>query len=643
MCCVVHVCFHKLFSWYVFFFSLEKRYIVNYSLKMVACTLLIEITKFCREPPPTFLPASLPIANMNRSISTQSQERKPSNNSVLSSDSDTNPSPTPSFSQSRTRQGSLDYYRKGSSPLLEDVPRFLSTDHPPSPNTNARVSMYLRVNSRHGKKHPRTQSHTTQSASRNKPHTSQMEIPADTFRVISSNPPLKGTRRMSVSAAAFLNQSQLNPADSHVSGASIRHRGRPSVAINANVLRRKSVSGSVLKSTNSRKENSSPVLSHTEVNARGSIQATITPPSSHRLNSPQGVRRRPSVLGRVFQRGRQIAQRGRRPANQSEGSGGRNRVSTTTNTSSATSSPCLNHQHSMSTAKADALYSNTLEDIKSHFPWLDVVEHMIVSFYSTSTELQERRKKSCYELMVALRYIFSLKFEKEKSEPAPTGVASNQSPVRAFSVVEATLTTAFTSAALIPDIKPNSSTSSSNGSRTMGSIIRQAPPKSASSSKEMMKALGKLDFSGVRLRRFLESGVTWGSKLEGDLSLTDILGDDNEMLHTSIDYLLEIDSSLSLEGILDSFNSTRSQYVSTFFAGLLHTPFSLLTYAAPVLPASTFRDLQESSWMALCDQDYEYADAAGLHLCPLIHSCMTVECTAFYTIVYSTCTCLYIN
>ena len=44
----------------VLILHLDKRYIVNHSLKMVACSLLIEITKFCREPPPRFLPTALP-------------------------------------------------------------------------------------------------------------------------------------------------------------------------------------------------------------------------------------------------------------------------------------------------------------------------------------------------------------------------------------------------------------------------------------------------------------------------------------------------------------------------------------------------------------------------------------------------------
>ena len=582
---------------------------------MVACSLLIEITKFCREPPPRFLPTALPHpSSIRRSNSSQSQERKASNISVLSSDSDTNPSPTPSYIHARNRQGSLDYYRKGSSPLLEDIPRFLSSDHPlSSPNTSSRVSMYLRVNSRHGKKHPRTQSHSTQGAARGKSHqTPTVEIPGDTYRIVSSGSPVKSTRRMSVSAAAFLNQPQIN-TESHGHNSSIRHRGRPSVSVNAHAVRRKSFSSSALRP---RKE-TSPILSHTEVSSRG-VQAIVTPPISARLNSPQGIKRRPSVLGRVFQRGRQMAHRGKRP-NQQADSGGRGRVSTTTNTSSAASSPSLARQKSVPVTRADAWYDNKLEDVKSHFPWLDVVEHMIVSFYSNSSDLQDKRKQSCCELMMALRYIFSLKFEKDKS-PAHGNTPSYLAPDRSrpHPVLEASLATAFTDRTLLTETDaPSDITGKTrSGSRTMGSIIRQNPPPPAKdvSFKDMPRALGKLDFSGVRLRRFLESGMAWGCELGDDVTLQSIFGEDQDLLHTSIDYLLETDSAISVGGLLESYNSTRLQYVSTLLAGLLHTPFSLLTYAAPVLPPSTFRDLQESSWIALCDSDYEYADAAGIIL-----------------------------
>lgn len=578
---------------------------------MVACILLIEITKFSREPPRAFLPVSPPSYPLKRSTSSQSQERKPSNISVMSSDSDTNPSPSPNYSY-QTRQGSLDYSRKGSSPLLDSVPRFLSTDlHPGSPNT--RVSMYLRVNSRHGKKHPRTASHSIQSSSRAKNHqtttTTSIETPGDTFQVLSSNVlQSKTNRRLSVSAATYL--SQLNTETQ--GNANIRHRGHPSLSINhTNAARRKSMSGSVLK-TSTRRVNNSPILSNVEGTSRGSIQATMTPPTSQRLNSPQPISRRPSIIGRMFQRGRQ--RRRQNPSESSTGGGGgyRGRLSTTTNTSSANSSPCLTRQKSVPHSKTDHFYNNTLEDIKSNFPWLDVVEHMIVSFYSTSAEFQDQRKKSCCELMLALKYIYSMKFEKEdKSTGAATAIPlSAQVPDQFTKPIEISLASVFTNATLIPDSSTLSSDHSTTGTRTMGSILRSHQPKHVSTS-DMPRALGKLDFSGVGLRRFLESGMSWGASLNEKISLNDVLGDDKDNMYSSVDYLLETDSAQSLEELLSSFNAERFQYISTFFVGLLHAPFSLLTYSAPVLPQSTFKDLQESSWIALIDQDYEYADAAG--------------------------------
>ena len=602
----------------------DKRYIVNYSLKMVACILLIEITKFLREPPPIFLPPFSPTS-VNRSMSTQSQERKPSNISVLSSDSDTNPSPSPSF---KARQSSLEY-RKCSSPLLEDIPKFLSTDHPPSPNAQSRnLSMYLRVNSRYGK-HPRPLSHSTQGTTRGKHHQASLESSAETFRVASGSSPMKVNRRMSVSAAAILNTQQSVP-ESHSS--SIRRHIHPSVAVNPNVLRRKSFSGGAVRQT-SRHDSSPVVTRRAEAPTRGGSHIIVTPPTIHRHSSPQSSRRRrQSFVGKVqgvLQRGRQIAYRGKRPHVDAK----KPRASTATNASSATSSPGLSHhrgQQAHLQAKTDSMYTHTVDDIRMNFPWLDVVEHMVVSFYSTPTEFQNKRKQSCSELMVALKYMYSMKFQKNKdattssdSVRTPTEFPSKVRPVS-----EAGITTAFTNATFIPEpFSPTKTGTSTTGSRTMGSIIRQTPFTQVSFD-EMPSSLGKLDFSGVRLRLFLESGIMWGSKLDENLKLEDILGEDKELLDFSIDYLLETDSSHSLEHLLDTFNSRRLEYVSTIFAGLLHAPFSLLTYSAPVLHHQTFRDLQESSWIALCDTDYEYADAAGT---VNIVAC-TCTCTCFVSI-----------
>ena len=580
---------------------------------MVACVLLLEITKFLREPPPLFLPIHHP-AYLRHSPSVISQERKASNISTMSSDSDTL---SVTHDRYMKRRGSSEH-RKGSSPLLEDVPKFLSAEQPSSPSLLPRKeSVYLRVNnSRYGRQ---TRAHT-QGTSRKPPQSSSIEIPSETYRFSGNTSPIKSARRMSMSATALLQRQASQPESQH--NTSIRHHARPSVAFlqDSAIKRRKSFSGTPVR--NFRKENS-PNLTYQPNSYTHGPTFTRQSSANQRIpSSPQSQRHLPSAFSRFLQRGRHIAVRHRPTRTESAV-----RKHPSITTSSPGSSPGSRRRISRSQSEQQdvAQYNQALEDIRTNFPWLDVVEHITTSFYFVSSELRAHRRQSCGELMIALKHIFAVKFKPQKRGVSDATLKNPQSNTFPRTQSRTSIGTVFSDSVFVTlpgtpiHVRGGSIMSST---RTTGSINRRTAP-SQSSTDQLSQGLAKLDFSGVRLRFLLECGEWRMDEGDGDGEK------EEEEEDISIDHLLETDFSQSLETLLDKFNDARLDYISSIFAGLLHAPFSLLTYAAPVLQSSTFKDLQDPAWIALCDQDYEYADAAG--------TCVMCTCTciSYYMCIYS--------
>ena len=588
----------------------DKHYIVNYSLKMMACVLLLEITKFLHEPPPRFLPPT-PPAQPQTVVMPSSNERKYSNVSSLSIDSDTlfPPSSFPNPNEGRAgirRMSSEHIVRHSSGAGFEDLPRFLSVEQQLSSTENnpssRKVSIFLRVNNRYGRQtHPH--SHGPPVTHRKGP--GYVEVPSDTYhhRVTSpSHSPNKLVRRMS----SVHHQTSI-PFETH--NSSIRHHGH--ITRGSNIKRRMSFAGSSAR--DHIKRDKEP---HTHQPTR---QPSIPSSASHNLKVHSQRHQRTSVISRVnglFQRGRQIALR--RPHG---ASANKKRPSTTTQTSSAGSSPSTHRRILHNQLQQEStIFNERLEDIRTNFPWLDVVQHIVVSAHEANPELKLKRKQSCNDLMIALKRIYSLEINPPEPENVTNGPIKSTTLPRPLSRIA--VNNIFSEAPLTPLTTPKSQISTISGSATgsaIGSVAGLAVgsvtgsfhftmPNSSQSDEKANKpcpklqGLAKLDFSELRLRSMLEKGSIWG-------------GLNNEMeveSEVTLDQLIEIDSAYPLEKLMTDYNQQRLEYCTTSVAGLLHAPFSLLTYAGPVLSPQVFKDIREVAWEALLDSDYNCADAAGI-------------------------------
>jgi hypothetical protein len=172
----------------------------------MGCLLLLEITKFLREPPPKFLPSeTLPQTHGHHN---PSFERKYSNMSSLSTDSDMVNVVSPAPPSHRVSSENLPRNS------LDDTPKYLSVHsvdqptHEPPPTSSRKVSVYLRVNSRHGR-----QPHPHGSPVNRRPNSNYIEASSDLYKTTTpmQHSPVKQNRRMSMSAVAFLNKQSTVP------------------------------------------------------------------------------------------------------------------------------------------------------------------------------------------------------------------------------------------------------------------------------------------------------------------------------------------------------------------------------------------------------------------------------------------------
>ena len=80
---------------------------------------------------------------------------------------------------------------------------------------------------------------------------------------------------------------------------------------------------------------------------------------------------------------------------------------------------------------------------------------------------------------------------------------------------------------------------------------------------------------------------------------------------------------------------TTYVYYCRTMSGLLHAPFSLIVYAAPVLSMDSFTYLREIAWDTLLDADQDLSVAAGTNLS--IYPCLLHVCTFSFFQLHSSC------
>lgn len=543
---------------------------------MAACVLLLEITKFIREPPPDFAsfpnhPAH-PVIQVSTTTPMSSGDRKFSNLSILSTDSDSSRlavSPVPPFVPPIRRLSSEQQLRHSTGISLEDIPKFRSvdqqqlTDQQPSQHLR-KLSVYLRVNSRYGR--PNRVAHPSLF-----PKTP--EATPDPHRLASPNhSPLKANnRRMSMSVAA-LKQASAGAHD--VTGSTTRRLPRRSVAFIAHPSsrRRMSVAANFSVHDHARKETSpNPVLNPHAYSRQGSVPGT-----GKGIGSPSNRRHRPSVFNKVA---RKFAFRQRGKQEHAD----KKKLSTTTqasSTGSTANSPNLSHRRTIMHHLSS--HTETLNDLQTNLPWLDIVEHLAAASNSPSPAINLQRRKACLELIAALEKIYGGEVETQSEsnlESSSAGSPVKGAPSLTRPMYRNSISTAF---------------SDSMGSDTRH-LLSPSLARSATGTFrrfiDFHRALASLNFTGVRLTTFMVPG--------------------NDNVDLTMDELLEQDSAQDAKKIQYEHSRERLQYIQQGYAGLLHAPFSLLTYAAPLLTPSDFMQLKEVAWEMLLDSDQELADAAG--------------------------------
>lgn len=596
---------------------------------MLACILLLEITRFLREPPPKFIPSESSTGTINyhhirHAVGAQPPQRKVSNMSNLSTDSETICA-LPISPVATVRRMSSEYQIRQQG-HFDDIRKVLSVEQPtcPLPVDQRKVSIYLRVNSRYGR-----QTHHGPNVSIHKPATSShVEAPSDTYHVKTSPHHSPSKRRMSL-AAGVINRQGSVPHD-HTSR--VQQMALPT---NSARLARKSFSGASGQNVAIKKDSSS------------STKPSSPPTIHHQLSTGGGAtsRRRPSVMSKfngLFQRSRHAF---RRPRGTGEHPN-KKRPSTTTQTSSAGSSPSFIHRSRMgrSHSRQDSIYQR-VEELSSDFTWLGVVEHLIASNHKVSQETRDKQRQQCNDLMSALKHIYSIEFEPEEL-PVTTTItntgnkgtlgrpASHLSignvfgdPVVSGGGGRAKVLQHTSSSLVLGSLKMMTAPvqlTNGNGATTNNNKQQLSNQTSSASigKNSFTQGLAKLDFSGLRLRSLLESGGVWGG-FDGWAE-----SEEGGVNTVTIDQLMETDSASSLEQLMTNYNKHHLDYCNDVLSGLLHAPFSLMTYAGPLLGSQVFRDLRKVAWNEMGDPDYKCSNAAG-NTSNYMYTCIDYTCITF--------------
>ena len=479
----------------MFLLSIEKRYTVSYAVKMAACIYLMELTKLLREPPKSLLPTYSSQAatghTFSRSIST---ERRPSNMSSVSTDSETsrpnfpNPYDLSRPQQIRRLSSEVAISSSAPNPMLDEIPRFASLDAPssspsgfldaPSSPTPRKLSVFLKVNSRHGRisrapiHHPRVSHYGRQG---------ETQVPPDTFKATSpTHSPTKSsfrTRRMS-SAAAF-GGARIPKQPNHDAAGSVRYHAQPTVTVTTHQKSHRRMSMAATMIERPKKDSSPNPPPHGQITkppSQSNLKVTGSPTNPH-------SRHRVSVIGRF----RKFAFRQHRGKNQES----KKRASTTTQSSSHSSSPMTYRRGtSHSYNRSESMVQCQVEDLQRSFPWLDVVEYLVTSSQCSEPDVRAQRRRACQDLLQALQQVYG--GGHDDSQPDSENEAS------AHRDLTSTLGTIFSNTVIASD--------SSTRSRDRADSVNVATRFDLTANNQQ-SAMTRLDFSGIPLSSFIQLGM----------------------------------------------------------------------------------------------------------------------------------------
>ena len=228
-----------------------------------------------------------------------------------------------------------------------------------------------------------------------------------------------------------------------------------------------------------------------------------------------------------------------------------------------------------------------IEDNKRFFPWLDIVEHLIV-VDALNPDAHASHTQTCTELVTALNHVYALQDVGEEGRPRESGCNLNAM----FSGALDPLLRRDRSKFGLQQPRSNQSrrTAKMRSSHSASAVLSPSAISSVSSSVSSNQSLASLDFSQIR---------------------RGIFSSPSSNLFTAIELFLEQDTALPVAQTDTTFNRARKGFLQQSFAGLLHAPFSLLVYTAPILVSSTFSSLKDIAWETILDRNQQRAEAAG--------------------------------
>lgn len=590
----------------------------SYALKMAACNLLLEITRFLRDIPPHFAP-SAPVSQVGTPLITHSMERirKISNVSAASLEDTSS-----SHLTLNPRNQEFRLPRFGSSLSIDDtenseLTKTLSTEESFS-STNPRrkrTSIYLHISSNQSTTGSLTRSTSIKRQSRMVRVSDSPDVKTLTRSGLTSSPSIKNRRKS-------------------ISSGYVRHR-RPSLFVNAPPSQPSNHPAMTVGSyhpVRTRRKSVGALLYQNSFQESDIPPATPTTPHPlHLIPSPTKTSNTSlgSSLNIGFTKLRRSAQKAFR------------RHGTKKSSSDATSpgsSPALTQRKkarkpsiSDSYSQRSVFYSTMPDDGLKYYQWLEVVEHMILIESTSSKESLAQRRKACLELTTALKKVYSNTYQEEEAESeetrkrgSPSGRGGSRKTIRHSSSLgsifihrltlndTATLqavtergvatTPTYNRVTSLPVVQRKSAVQwAANQDGTTRSISVQYTPHGSVADTRARSTLAKLSFSDFNYSKFLHSSL-------GGRALFSLEGVDSE---DTIQLTIEAESPFEMDYLTAQSDKERCKYIDYEYAGLIHLPFSTLIRAGPILHTRTFSVLKGLAWDCLLSSDKDLAQAAG--------------------------------
>ena len=248
-----------------------------------------------------------------------------------------------------------------------------------------------------------------------------------------------------------------------------------------------------------------------------------------------------------------------------------------------------------------------------HYPWLDVVEHLVL-VDASSPESAGQRKRACLDLVTALGVVFP---DESPQEDAPL-------PSSGSGTMRRSLSSLFAAGDFVPVAEAAGSARSSvrnsyagvhGRNTTMKShpasrtpsvrsfsvpavILHQRPSRARAQQWSLTDAtaLSRLSFSPANYSQHASTSFF-------------VMTDTSEP--NDVELFLEGESSMTKAHISSCFMRRRRDFITNGYAGLLHAPFSLLVSSVFLLHASVFGTLKSIAWDVMLDSSEELSRAAG--------------------------------